>query len=103
MSEETTTINTSQETLQTTASLDLDKFLCGYMIAIDEENKFDFRVFGKRTGAVELLGLHEIANIRLHEPFERDKLAHTNAYLEKIVKLFNELLTEASPPSDQVK
>ncbi len=90
---------TIQETTQ--SSVFLDDFRCGYLIAVDKEGKFDFRIFGKETGAIELLGLHEIASIRLHEPFEKDKLARLHTLLEKVLHTFNELITPI-PDAEEV-
>jgi hypothetical protein len=91
----------SEETKKPVApSLSLDNFRCGYIIAIDKDGEYSFRVFGQEPGTIELLGLHEIAHMKLHEPFERGKLSQLTGLLEQTVKVLNELMTVETPPPD---
>jgi len=77
-----------------------ENFKCGYMIALDAEDKFVFETFGTEVGQVQLLGLHEIANMKLHDPIEQKKFQKLYELMQNMMRVVTVALSmQGAPPS----
>lgn len=57
----------------------------GYFVGLNEKGKFDFRVLGNHSTLVELLGLHQYANLRI-QAITDDKVGSGDKLLLSVIK-----------------
>lgn len=78
----------TQENVQENVQADPTKDIkVGYYVALKKDGEISFEILGNEVGIIELMGLHEMAGLRLHEPLETAKLQQVNQALTLILQL----------------
>jgi hypothetical protein len=75
-----------------------ESFKCGYMIALDREDKFVFETFGTEVGTVQLLGLNEIAKMKIHDPIEQKKFQKLYELMQNMMRVVTVALSMSNTP-----
>lgn len=102
-------VQTEEGTEVVDEAIDVDQMRAGYYVAIDDTGNFQFRLFGKACGAVEVSGLHAYATRRITDVIDaREK--RNSPLLRELAKLLlnvqqevRQLANKVDPPKPDNK